>query len=455
MSATDLNESPRPRVLVLLPGESTDAVLDALEGLSGTVEVISDIVEVNPDEWDAIVTFYSLGRRTRSNAGPSTTLRLIPPHLQAIVLLTEQYGYSDVLESAEGVFIRSISTSYERGKRAAVPHGLPDDIRELVRQQLAPTVATRTDQVGLRADGWSDAKDGDLDTFRPLLLGPNDLVYAATYERAPGSSVWVIPADLPELKPWFRLAFDELRRLDPDSFPGSPDWSDDPKWLTPAERAKADEIAAAHSAFRAAEQTHQQRVAALEAEYAALRSSTAAGERLLIAGQNLELQEQVRDALSELGFAVEDMDLVWDPREPREDYRITDVADPGWMVIGDATGTTKGVKGTKLMTTERFVTKFVKENPDEPIPNFWLIANQFVDRDPDSRPASLVRGDELGLVEASGSLVIDTVGLFHLLMAARDEPGLKDQMREMLRKKTGEFTAQGALEWIASARKGS
>ncbi len=432
----------------MLPGGDPEAAVSALEGLAGSTRVISSIDEVHASEWDAIVLSSHLGRRFFGGSGDGFTRRDAPVHLNAIVLLTGDGSFQDVLEDGSKTYIRALGPHFAKGRRATISDGLADELEFLVRQQLVPAVAARDEQHGLKTTGSGPGLGGDEDTLQPFLIGPDDMVYAAKYERVPGSSVWVVPDDVPDIRPWFRLAFAEWHRLDPETYFGAPDWFDADKWFTPAETTKSAQIAAELDDFAAAQLAHEERLSALERDLAALRAATAENERLLIAGQNLDLQAQVRDALVELGFGVEDMDLQWDPREPREDFRIRDSADATWMVIGDATGTTKGVKGVKLMTTERFVTKYVADNPGQPIPNFWLIANHFAERDPDSRPADLVRGDELGLVEASGSLVLDTVALFHMLMAARVTPTLKASIRGVLRSARGQFTAKAALDWI-------
>lgn len=447
----DLNELPRPRVLVRLPDHLHATVEKALTGLAGTVRIVGSLDEVHLSEWDALITFTALGRKIEPGAGRPTQLRRwVPENLHVIVLQSPSQSFSDYLTDADRKLTLQVASDTERGNMAVIAEGLPDEIATLVRNHLAPLVADRQEQFGLKVRNASGDSPESYDGFQALLIGPQVLIYAAKYQRAKGSPVWVIPNDLPDFKPWFNVIFDEWHRVKPDTYFGAPDWFEAPEWMTPAEHDKADEIAGESSTFEQARLAHEERVEALRTQLSDLREASALNERQLVGGQNFELQEQVLAALRELGFDVEDMDQIWDPREPREDYRIRDPEAPGWMVIGDATGTTKGVKGTKLMTVERYVTKYVKENPAEPIPSYWLIANHFAEREPSARPADLVRGDELAVVEKDKNLVLDTVALFLLLVAARRSPALKDAIREQLRSGSGQFTAEEARTWIAA-----
>lgn len=446
----DLNESPRPRILVMVPDGLRHAALSALEGRAGTVLVIDSLDEVQVSEWDAIVVSSRLGHNYNPPGRMTQYSRDVPLRLKALVLLAEFVTFTDFVADENRQVKYLIGNAYERGKMAVAARSLPDRLGELVRRDLAPAVAERGQQFGVMVSTGSGGTPDDYGGLQPFLIGPNSLVYAMSYERAPGAPVWLIPGDLSDLRPWFGLVFEDWHARDPDTFPGQPDWFDAPEWMTPDEREAEAAIGVEEQAFAAAAKEHEQRAEGLRKTMVALREASATSERLLISGQDSPLQDQVRDSLIELGFDVEDMDLVWEPKEPREDYRIRDVAAPGWMVIGDATGTTKGVKGTKLMTVERYVTKFVQENPGEPIPNFWVIANHFADRDPATRPADLIRKDELGVVEDAENLVLDTVALFHLVMAVRKDPLIKEEVRGMLRSSVGQLTASGALDWIAA-----
>lgn len=448
----DLNESPRPRVLVQLPSLTKAAAAQAaLEGLAGTVRAVENLAEVHLDEWDALVTSEELGRKMFPGGGRDAYLkRGVPVNLNVVVLQSPAQAFADYLVDEDRKLTLQLSAYSSVGNMAVMPEGLAEQIAALVKGQLVPLVASRSEQFGIKATSPSGEVQCNCDGFNALLIGPEALVYAACYEREPGSSVGLLPDDVPDLAPWFRVIFKLWHETKPEIYPGPPDWLESDEWMIPTELEKAAELAAEAASFEQAKIEYDQRTTALRNELEALRAATATAERVLVGGQNLELQEQVLIALRELGFDVEDMDPTWPEKEPREDYRIRDSAAPGWMVIGDATGTTKGVKGAKLMTVERYVTKYLQDNPGAAIPKYWVIANQFAERDPSARPADLIRNDELAVVSKDGNLVLDTVAIFLLLVAGRRDPSLKESIREELRERSGQFTAQDARGWITA-----
>ncbi|MCG7417332.1 hypothetical protein MHY30_07440 [Microbacterium sp. ACRRU] len=445
----DLNESPRPRVLVMLPDHLRDPVLSILGEISGTQKSIDSFEEVDPTEWDAIVMMGRAGWAFESFAGQWHPTRTVPTNLKLVALMASGAQFEDVLTDEKDRAHHALQLVWGEGKRAFFPSPLDEELEEFVKRSLLPVVREREHQFGVKVVALTDEGERMGPPFETLLAGSNGLIYAARYQRAPGSSAWVIPSDVNDLRPWLGRIFKEWHAEDPATFFGAPEWIEDERWSTADERSKLAEIQREKSDFEARRAAHERELATLSEAYETLRASSAQHERLLLNGQGIELQNEVRDVLREIGFDVEDMDPTWHEREPREDYRIRDEDEPGWMVIGDATGTTKGVKGTKLMTTQRFVTKFVSENRTAPVPNFWLIANQFAERDPSQRPA-LLRGDELAVVKDEGNLVLDTVALFHLITAARSNPALKEPMRTMLRKASGTLSGEDALNWITA-----
>ena len=121
------------------------------------------------------------------------------------------------------------------------------------------------------------------------------------------------------------------------------------------------------------------------------------GRKRLLSTQDEPLQRAVFEGLIDLGFDVQDMDLVWEERQHREDYRITDPDVPGWLVIGDATGVATGAKGSKIATVIGYVTKYaIEEKPDSP-PSVWVLVNHLIDRDPDTR-GDIYRADDLNVL---------------------------------------------------------
>lgn len=430
-------------------------VLDALKGLAASVREITKVSQINEDEWDALVTSKPLSTVFHMSGFEEQHLRSVKEHLQVIAVPGQNSDFRDFVSDDAGDIKYFVSGSSAVGSAAHLPD-LDETLGRLARSDLLPLTTARDQQFGIvartTASSFSSELLPDADGFNPILVGPNGLAYAAHYRRTPQSSVWYLPRELPTFRPWFELAFAEWHSISPATFPSTPGWIDSPEWFTPAEYELAERIDRARLELEEIETRHREELGELDAQMAALRAESDTGDRLLLSGQGDPLQDQVLATLIELGFEVEDMDQVWDPRERREDYRVRDSADPAWLVIADATGTTKGVKGVKLMVTQRFVAKWASENAGKPLPGYWVIANHFADRNPDQRPKALVRSDEASVLEDAKGLALDTVALFHLVRAVRRDPGLKDDARARLRAAVGQFTASDAVAWIETMK---
>lgn len=450
----NLNELPRPRVLVEIGQEGLrESVIAALKGFAASVRLVESRADVNQGEWDAVVTTEALSTVRASTSGRKHS-RAYASHLQAFVLHAPDKRFIDFASDSEDSILYAVENHEVVGTAAYLPPDVSEALASLARTQLLPLTKGRHRQSGIRpvnpvAAHWPVANN---DTFEPIMSGPDGLSYAARYLRTRMTSAWVIPHDVADLRPWFESAFADWHALNPAVFPGSPDWIESPEWFSVEESALALRIQREAQSFEEARAQHEASLQRLEAEMSDLRAATAAGDRLLLSGQGDPLQDEVLAALRELGFDVEDMDEVWNERERREDYRVRDAADPEWMVIADATGTTKGVKGAKLMTVQRFVTKWVAENPGQPIPGYWVIANHFSETAPAQRRKDLIRGDELAAARLDGGLVVDTVALFHLLRAVRTDPSRRRAAREQLRQASGQYTASDALAWVESGK---
>lgn len=117
----------------MLPGGDPEAAVSALEGLAGSTRVISSIDEVHASEWDAIVLSSHLGRRFFGGSGDGFTRRDAPVHLNAIVLLTGDGSFQDVLEDGSKTYIRALGPHFAKGRRATISDGLADELEFLVR----------------------------------------------------------------------------------------------------------------------------------------------------------------------------------------------------------------------------------------------------------------------------------------------------------------------------------
>lgn len=450
-----MNEPERPRILVAVERERVSRFAFLVDR-EGTHRFITKFGEVDLSEWDVLITDRQLVNATLSERKLGWWSRQVPLGLQVFFVLDPEMPRSqssviDIVTSATDD-TKAIFRFQERvavpGNRAMRVDGLPDSIQSLVRKDLVPVVTGRQLQFGLTTAVESTGIGGTDARFRPFLVGPQEVVLAGSHRRGPFTDVWMVPADLPDFEPWFDLALEEWHEADPSRFPGAPRWVDATDWMTSRERDLLAQRAAEEERFEPLAAEHAQRMSDLEQKSREAREEALAGRLRLLTSQGDELQASVLDALTSLGFDVENMDDVWQERERREDFRIRDARHPEWIAIADATGVAKGVKGAKLQLLASYVLKFMVEEKPESQPTQWLIVNQWMGRDPNTR-GDLLRGDELRALVGSGGLALDTAALFELVRAVDENPDRKAEVRDFLRISTGQVRLQDARDWLS------
>ncbi|MEB0303826.1 hypothetical protein QN345_00535 [Cryobacterium sp. 10I1] len=450
-----VNESERPRVLVLTdPG--TAIHFGFVNELPGTYRFINSFSEIDPSEWDGLITDQSLGTVIELNGQIHPHTRRAPDGLNIFFVhrpgKAEANGavldYALTRRSASKIALLIQHAAGIPGNSAIRVDGLPQDLQSLVQTVLVPRVSARPYQWG-HTPKAVDIEDFDSATYRPFLMGPKNTVLAGSYVRAKGSTVWIVPNDLPDFKPWYEIALREWHEDDNARFPGRPNWAHETEWMTSAEVEITKLIDSERTSFEPLLTAHEIRITDLETQLRISRERGNAYERLLLTAQDDDLQVAVFRALVELGFQVTDMDEIWPVKQRREDFRISDEDEVGWSVIGDATGVSKGVKASKLTLLAGYVSKFVFENRSESIPGQWLLVNHFIGRDPNLR-GTLLRPDELALFAASDGLVIDTAALFVLLTASKLMDDLSPRIRSYLRDARGQLSLEDAKSWLAN-----
>ena len=456
-----INAREKPRILIYVSSRENYAWVEALPG---THRFIDSLGEVDTDEWDVLITDYKTAEYHRGEYGTRTgsIYRIVPPHMWLFRVITEDFReVNDALVdfgSANGGDYKKVDpqlplTRIDRdedvpGHQVRRVENLPEALQELVQRDLVPAVEDRHFQFGLRLGDEPDGRPSGLKSFRPFLVGPSELVLACSYVRLDGSQCWVVPDDVPDLQRWFELALNEWHVTQPQTFPGVSAWQTAQKWMTADEMRLANELKQLEEEFAAKQAAYVASKSVIEHALEDQRVSTDAGRRVLLTGQDDALQNATLEALSNLGFDVEDMDRVWPDRERREDFRIRDGADPEWLVIADVTGVQKGAKASKLQTISGYVTKFVLEERPINAPGQWLLVNRLLDRDPEQR-GDIFRADERTAFEAQDGLAIDTAALFLIVEGCGTESA-RAEARAWLRSARGEITVTTARGWLVS-----
>lgn len=444
-----VNERPRPRVLVFTGTDSID--FSWVESRAETFKMVGSLNSVDLTEWDLVVTDQTTINRPSSpweNYG-----QVLPDQMytfRVMNLNTTRSHVFDFPENSDGSARQphlewTIGVAGHRSRRV---DNLPEVLQDLVQQALLPAIEARQSQEGIVPQ--DDAKlVPTMTEFRPFLVGPGDLVFAASYKRKSGRH-WVVPSDVPDLGAWLDCAINEWHREKPDLFPSGAAWQLSPDWMTPEELTTNTTIEDAKRELREREAELREQMAVASDSLDGLRAAGDASSRRLLTAQDDELQDEVLVALRTLGFQVEDMDLIWEPRSRREDYRIRDDDAPGWIALGDATGTTRGAKAGKLIALQTHLTKFLmeEERPSSP-PVLWLVINHLIQRDPNSRGPLFTDGD-VAVLKAASALAIDTAALFVIVRACRDDEARSRRAREWMRSRLGQLTLTDASGWVAA-----
>lgn len=454
VSKTILNEEERPRVLIAVEGHRREAFKFVAER-PGSFSYVDTVDEIDLSEWDAIILDRQIAHAAIKDNKIVWWRRVLPLGINVFFVHDPdaQISYSHVID----VLVTDVEqdtpvmTITERlnvpGKHATKVDGLPADIQTLVNKVLVPLMAERDKQFGHDPSLEPGAETSGTH-YRPFLIGPTELVIAASYRRGPNSDTWFIPSDVHDFEPWYDLALKDWHGFDKDRFPGAPDWLESDEWMTTEQKSVNELIRGEEALFAPILATHEKYLAELSDQLVDVRDTATVSEHRLLTAQGDALQEAVLEALEVLGFKVRDMDLEWDERERREDFRVTDDEAPEWIAIADATGVAKGVKGTKIASLGGFTTKYVYEESPKAVPSQWLLVNHFIDRDPNARQL-LLRPDDLKVFAGNLGLAIDTVALFLLLQHVKLAPKDKKAVRTYLREATGQIGMKDAREWLS------
>lgn len=465
-----VNEQPRPRVLVTgFQQEDAEAVASVAAEVAPTVSIELYLPSVDLSEYDCVITAGEYLRvdtdthpREEEYRGrytdPPTWWRWrqeFPPHVSIFRILDGSRNVDAIADmrpsEGEGESVGHAVVFLEThvpGRYVRYAQGLPDEIAELVKRHLAPAAQGRKDHITVSARSLEQRAEDEPATttepnpfeLRPLLYGPSDEILAATYMRSAEASVWLLPLDLiGDLRSWLVAALREWHQIYPKRFPAVADWTRAASWATPTEADLMRKLRDADEALDRARAEHEATVAALDEALSVGRTDGDAYERALVTATGTPLEVAVSRALTELGFVVQNMDDVWPMDARREDFRITDPDEPGWLAIGEAKGFSKGVSEAGLMNLMKYTTMYANEEQQTPRRQ-WYLANQFLREDPTTRPLALNgRDDVVAAFAGAGGLLIDTRDLFVVLMDARQHPERHSETRASMRAMTGRF----------------
>ena len=213
------------------------------------------------------------------------------------------------------------------------------------------------------------------------------LVLPARSTVADGEASRPIALLLPEvtnLAAWFRAFLCELHKSDPIRVPQAPPRLSQPlDWYTPQERGLADRISQIESESERLSNERDQ----LQEELAAEGENADKGIRRALWADGDDLITAVREVLTNLGFAVRDMDAELGQDEPkREDLRLTHQDVPEWEAMVEVKGYTSGIRTNDARQIREHRDRYIREERRSPKLTVWL-SNPYRTMEPSSRPA--------------------------------------------------------------------
>lgn len=450
-----LTQQPGPRVLIET-GYNLSNGDDLVARLSRTVPTVRAVQyasQVNLHEWDCLVTWDRPNNKVRYVEGESEHYgrdpvsefvweQEYPRHLSLICLLrgggfTLLDAWPEEGKSETPPPVSVLSHSDLVGEHISDVDGLPETLAALVRSDLVPVVQGREGH-HLYFESVVDEKheaniSDDHLIIRPFLLGPEERYLAGSYTRNDESSVWLLPADIPDPYPWIREALREWHGLYRDRFPLLPDWHDTSDWFSVTEADIATQRTDLKAAFMVEWEAFKQKQDALDEALAAAKEHADRYERALLKEDGEPLVEAVACALADLGFHVVDMDQHWPDGDRREDLRVFEDGDPDWVTIVEVKGYKRGSKETDLFGFGRWAERFMADHQCPPSAR-WFITNHHRGSDPTGRPTPFVSKPEvLTTFNQVNGTVIDSRALFDLLWLVGNNPALKPAARAHLK----------------------
>ena len=452
-----ITELPRPRVLVLGWGESWVNLATELEAKVATVRHAQSSSSVNFSEWDCVVSdgvpmsFMELNRTHADWEEPSDGSSAYrweqhyPSPLSIVIFFGDPESnrgfrvldaYPPNGEGDEAPVDALIADGGHVGTHLTTVKGLPDSLDRLVRASLVPAMKDRDEHFCFDHRTFEKQEKSDIG-FRPFLYGPDELPLAASYRRAEGGNVWLLPSDMPNHALWVLEALREWHDVDPKRFPAIPDWQSDPEFRSMEEARVGTELEAKRQRIIALFNAYETERVELEGQLENLKKSADTYERALLTEQGTPLQNSILRALRDLGFEVEDMDAVNPEGSRKEDYRIRDTEDSNWIALGDAKGVKGGVPESVFTQLGRWVEFYIIQEKVAPTAR-WSIANYYRLDDPNTRPEPFAnRPDNVEVFTAANGLLLDTRALFKFLRIAQDHPERKSAIRAFLRSRKG------------------
>jgi hypothetical protein len=426
--AAAVHERTRPRAIGLgIDGENATR----LKAVFPTIDVVTNLSSVEQLDYDVLITDRGVSR----GAGN---------HLFVLARDTLGAGQRSISLGDARLTATGPSADAEFGPqsitREFVRPELPAPIASLVIDVLEPGVRDRQPQrilhfttytYGPTSISWNRV------AFRPFLVGNDGTAIAGSFVRPSGAHCWALPDFVVDLLPWAVAAVREWRLIEPERFPGEPDWLRAARWATPDEAGLASVRLELEAELDRLQAEYGARLQALSRDLARLQTEGDKSHRILLTAQSDELVSAVAAALHVIGFQVELVDA-GGRQNKVEDIRIRDQSDRAWIALAEVKGYARGgAKSNDLIHIGKFETLFTAEQGRAPSAA-WYVVNHNLTEDPAlRRPALEGAEDDVRAFADGGGLVLDTRELFDLRVDVESGAIEAEEVRILLRSTRG------------------
>ena len=431
-----LGAPPRPQGL-FVGFTDLEPAYQAMAALVATARQLTELTMsgLRAVEWDIVVS-------------KGVAVNEVPGHMHVLALGCRWVGSAKTDRNQYSVRYGGTQPS----EVLQVADGLPDALRRLVVGELVPWLQAQTarpyltistfqgDSRGLAPPTGSPPTPGPSgSSLMPFVQDADGNIIAGAFERYGGGWCWALPhvPDHPEL--WLTAALDDWHQRTPDRVPVLPGWRSRPAWTTHQEVSALADLTALRDERDQVLAGLAEREDALLSAQGAATAAADAGPRRLLAAQGSKLVDAVIDALTTLGYEVENADDAdADKGTPKvEDLRVSDPDASEWTNITEVRGYTGGAKASDLQRLGRFAVLYLQRTGALPASR-WYVVNQFLNTDPDARRPPLAGGeDDLAVFAEDGGLVIDTRDLFHLAQRVESDTTSPAAARALLHHSTG------------------
>lgn len=422
-----------PRTLVL---SEDSGLFEQVSKLVPNSNHVANINERRQEEYDLVIATIAI---TDHHAGgweePAGHLSIISFGVQDLGSVLVAPGSGQGRSNSEVYFVPgSKATEYR------IPTDMPALLAPLVEADLLPAVRARTELHPILS---TNSRPLPIEQTRavPLLKTGDGGYLAAVWNRPGGGIHLALPGDVTDRVAWIKAALKLLRNVEPARFQQIPGWEELPEWSTAKERQLRGDLEEVKRERETVLAELEEREAQLGTELASASAEAEAGLRRLLTAQGDDLVKAVIEALTVLGFEVEEVDPQADQANRLEDLRVTDPEVGGWEAIVEVRGYRGGAQLSDLARVARFVRRY-RDQTDRWPPSVWYIVNQRAGLDPELRqPVLSSQQTELEeWAQANAGLACDTSDLFHLIVDVEASHVGPADARRMLRKTTVRFT---------------